>query len=174
MTVIPLPGCCNCCHEPVTNRQKSVLFEGPNLRYPQLDADTAVFHTRKSCQWDARSYDECWAMAVPGRVQKFPGWYTGEFWLKLIEATRNHDPSSDAGVPVNLRFTGGVYDGASMHVVAAKEITEVLYVEPVPRPKVPEPGAWYLHAGDCPCGATGSKSMPAGDHVYRPKPDTDT
>ena len=150
------------------------MFEGPNLRYPQLGADTAVFHIRQSCRWDARSYDECWAMAVPGRVQKFPGWYTGEAWLKLIGATRDYDPGSEVGVPVSLRFTGGAYDGASMDAKTAKEFEEVLYVEPVPRPKAPGPGVWYVHTDDCLCGATGSGTMTAGDHIYRPKPDVGT
>lgn len=167
MTAIPLPGCCNCCGEPVTQRQKSVLFEGPNLRYPTLDADTAVFHTRQSCRFDARGYDEAWAKAVPGREQKFPGWLAGEMLLKLIEVTEGFDPEAERGVPVSIHLTGGPFDGTCWNVSMPQEFREVLYTEPVPQPRKAEPAAWYEHAADCPCGAAGSGQMAEGDHVYR-------
>ena len=171
---MPLPGCCNCCHEPVTNRQKAVLFEGPNLRYAELAEDTAVYHTRASCRWDARGYDEAWARAVPERTQKFPGWVTGEALLKLIEISNSFDPATERGVPVALHLVGGAHDGVCMKVSMPREFRELLYTEPVPQPRTAEPGVWYEHATDCPCGAAGSGRMPAGDHVYRPKQDIDT
>ena len=121
---------------------------------------------------DARSYDEAWAMAAPGRVQKFTGWYGGEAWLRLLEATSDYDPAAETGTPVTLRFTGGPGDGAGMNLTADEEITEFLYVEPVPRPRVPEPGVWYEHAAGCPCGASGSGSMTAGDHLFQVKPES--
>jgi hypothetical protein len=170
---MPLPGCCNCCHEPVTTRQKTVLFEGPNLRYPNLGQDSALFHTRADCRWDARRYDGFWARAVPGRVQKFPGWQVGEAMLALIEAAATSGPQSEDCVPVTLRFTGGAHDGAIMRERTVEEIKEVLYVAPAPPPHRAEPGTWYRHAVDCPCGASGSRVMPAGDHIYRPRPDND-
>lgn len=172
VTTAPLPGCCNFCHEPVTQRQKSVLFEGPNLRYPQLGEDTAVFHTRELCRRDARGYDEAWARADPRRVQKFPGWVTGEALLKLIEISTNADPGAERGAPVCVHLVGGPFDGACMNVAMPQEYRELLYTEPVPQPGKPEPGAWYEHATDCPCAAAaGAGRMPAGDHIYRPKPD---
>lgn len=172
MTDTPLPGCCMCCNEPVTQRQKSVLFEGPNLRYPGLGDDTAVFHTRSACMWDARGYDEAWAKAAEGREQKFPGWFGGEVMLRLIEATEGFDPAADdPGVPVCLHLTGGVYDGTRWDTTVPSRCQEVLYVEAVPQPRKAERGVWYVHAADCPCGAADSGSMSAGDHLCRAKPE---
>lgn len=152
----------------MSQRQKSVTFEGPNLRYPQLGDDSAVFHTRASCLWDARIYDEIWAKAEPGRTQKFPGWASGERLLRLIEALRDAEPPSPNEVPVTLHFTGGFYDGASMDCRMDRAM-EILYTEPVSPPRVPERGVWYAHARDCPCSPSGAKSIAAGDHIYRPK-----
>lgn len=173
MNTLPLSGCCNFCHEPVTQRQKFVLFEGPNLRYPQLADDTAVFHTRTrtGCWRDARGYDEVWARAVPGRVQKFPGSLTGDALLKLIEIANAHDPGAGAGagMPVALHLVGGAHDGACMRISMPQEYRELCYTEPVPQPGKPEPGIWYQHSAECPCGAAGSGRMPAGDHAYQLK-----
>ena len=170
----PLPGCCNSCHEPVTQRQRSVLFEGTNLRYPQLGENTAIFHTRRSCLWDAQGYDEAWAQAAPGRVPKFPGWAAGGAWLRLIEATANTDPDADGGAPVALCLVGGAFDGACMNVSASQELQEVLYTESVPQPRKAAPGIWYAHAANCACGMTGTGSMRAGMHTYVPKLNTDS
>ena len=169
VTTLPLPGCCNSCHEPVTQRQKSVLFEGPNLRYPDLGEGTAVFHTRELCRWDARGYDEVWAKAAPGRVQKFPGWVAGEAMLKLIEISNNFDPETERGLPVTLHLVGGAHDGACMEFEMEKEYRELYYTEPVRQPRKAEPGIWYEHAADCPCGAAGSGRMCEGAHTYRPR-----
>jgi hypothetical protein len=86
----PLPGCCHACREPITARQKSVTFEGPNLLFPELGDDSAVFHLREMCRWAARRYDETWTKAQPGRRQKFEGWFSGEALLVLIETADNH------------------------------------------------------------------------------------
>lgn len=169
VTATPLPGCCNFCHEPVTQRQKSVLFEGPNLRYPQLGEDTAVFHTRQYCLRDARGYGEAWAATVPGRVPKFPGWLAGEELLRLIEILGESDVKTDEGVPVAVHMTGGEYDGACMKA-SMPQAWDVYYVEPVPQPRAPRRGIWYEHSADCPCGAVGAGPIAPGDHTYRPKP----
>lgn len=168
MTEIPLPGCCHFCYEPVTRRQKSVLFEGVNLRYPELGEDTAVFHTRQYCLRDARGYGEAWVAAVPGRVPKFPGWLAAEEWLRLIEAVSDSDAEADEGVPVAVHMVGGLYDGACMKVSMPKA-WDLYYVEPVPQPRAPQRGIWYEHAADCSCGAAGSEPLASGDHTYRPK-----
>lgn len=175
MTTLPLPGCCNCCNccdEPVTKRQKSVLFEGPNLRFPQLGEGTAVFHARGWCRGDARRHDEVWAKAAPGRVSKFPGSASDEAPLKLLEAVNNSAPEVDEGVPVALHLAGGAHDGVCMEFSTAAEVEEVYYTEAVPPPYRAEPGIWYTHAADCPCGATGSEGMAPGDHIYRLKAET--
>lgn len=65
-----IPGCCLGCGEPITSRQKRILFEGPNLARPDFADDTAVFHARHSCRSEARAYDDRWAAAEPGRARK--------------------------------------------------------------------------------------------------------
>lgn len=171
VTALPLPGCCNFCHEPVTQRQKSVLFEGPNLRHPELGDDTAVWHTREFCRFDARGYDQVWARAVPGRLQKFPGWPAGEALLKLIEIASAYDPAADQDVPVTVHLVGGAHDGVRME--APEGCQELYYTEPVPQPRRAEPGIWYEHAVDCRCSAAGSGRMTEGEHTYRPRHDAE-
>lgn len=162
---IPLPGCCNSCYEPVSQRQKSVLFEGPNLRYPQLGEDTAVFHVREYCRWDARGYDEVWVKAAPGRVAKFPGSFVLEAAAELLAL----DSDTEEVATVTVHLVGGAYDGASLQVPRTCE--DLSYNEPVPQPWAPERAAWYKHAADCRCSAPGEAAMPEGDHTFRPEPD---
>jgi len=64
-----LPGCCHACGEPITRRQKSVLFEGENLIRPDMGEDTARFHTRMDCLSGAKQYDKKWAKKT-GRPRK--------------------------------------------------------------------------------------------------------
>lgn len=66
-----MPGACHGCHEPITQRQKTFLFPGPNVIRPDFGDDTAIFHTRKSCSYDLRSYDKRWAKAATGRTAYF-------------------------------------------------------------------------------------------------------
>jgi hypothetical protein len=56
-----LPGCCHACREPITKRQKSISFAGPNLIRPDLGDGSAIFHLRSGCYREAQSYDERWA-----------------------------------------------------------------------------------------------------------------
>ncbi|MGW3563573.1 hypothetical protein ACWDSL_06670 [Streptomyces sp. NPDC000941] len=66
-----LPGSCHGCREPITKRQKSFTFPGPNLIRPDLGDDSAVFHTRRSCYGSLTLYDRKWAAAEPGRIRFF-------------------------------------------------------------------------------------------------------
>lgn len=65
-----LPGTCHACREPVTQRQKSVRFTGPNLIRPDLGDDSVVFHLRGSCYGSVQAYDERWARAT-GKPRRF-------------------------------------------------------------------------------------------------------
>lgn len=65
-----LPGCCHACREPITRRQKSVRFTGPNLIRPDLGDDSAIFHLRAKCYSSVRRYDERWAKAT-GNPRRF-------------------------------------------------------------------------------------------------------
>lgn len=62
-----LPGCCPECEEPVTSRQKSITFGGPNVRNPLAEGPT--FHLRRSCYRAAARYEEAWVAAEPGRAR---------------------------------------------------------------------------------------------------------
>ena len=59
------PGCCWACAEPVTRRQKHVVFPGANLLLP--GADPPVFHTRRACIDRAADYEDQWVAADPDR-----------------------------------------------------------------------------------------------------------
>lgn len=60
-----LPGCCWCCKEPVSRRQKAICFDGENLLLPGREAP--VFHLRAACLDGARRYERRWVPAVSGR-----------------------------------------------------------------------------------------------------------
>lgn len=66
-----LPGCCHACREPISKRQRSFTFPGPNLIRPDLGDHSAIFHTRQQCLGVLRSYDERWAKAEPDRTRLF-------------------------------------------------------------------------------------------------------
>jgi len=52
-----LPGICHACREPITDRQKSVVFPGLNLIRPDLPEGTAAFHVRARCSSGRRAYE---------------------------------------------------------------------------------------------------------------------
>lgn len=92
-----LPGCCHACREPITARQKSVTFPGPNLVRPDLGDDSARFHSRAACFDALFAYDERWANAAPGRKRLFycEGRLTQHF-DKTLECTEPDCPGADA------------------------------------------------------------------------------
>ena len=59
------PGCCPACEEPVTSRQKSITFDGPNVRNPLAEGPT--YHLRRKCRHAAAAYEEAWVNDEPGR-----------------------------------------------------------------------------------------------------------
>ncbi|WP_221348810.1 hypothetical protein [Streptomyces beigongshangae] len=52
--------CCMGCAEPIKPRVRTVRFPGPNLWYPDLGEDTAVFHARTSCSDQVDCYRMQW------------------------------------------------------------------------------------------------------------------
>ncbi len=52
--------CCMGCAEPIKPRVRTVRFPGPNLWYPDLGEDTAVFHGRTSCADQVDCYRMQW------------------------------------------------------------------------------------------------------------------
>jgi hypothetical protein len=65
-----LPGCCHACREPITKRQKTIVFEGANLTRPDLGDGSAIFHVREGCRFAAQTYDARWAAAEPSRRRR--------------------------------------------------------------------------------------------------------
>lgn len=60
-----LPGCCPACSEPVTSRQRSITFGGPNVSNPLAEGPT--YHLRRKCQHGAAAYEEKWVADEPDR-----------------------------------------------------------------------------------------------------------
>lgn len=60
-----MPGCCPACNEPITTRQRSIRFGGPNLLNPLAEGPT--YHTRGRCWHAASRYEQLWVAAEPGR-----------------------------------------------------------------------------------------------------------
>ncbi|MFF7440040.1 hypothetical protein [Streptomyces sp. NPDC008122] len=71
-------GCCMGCAEQIKPRMRTVRFPGPNLWYPDLGDDTAVFHSRSSCEDQVEYYRAQWQSEYPQpathpTTQAFPG-----------------------------------------------------------------------------------------------------
>lgn len=62
-----MPGCCPACEEPVTSRQRSITFAGPNVRNPLAEGPT--FHLRRACSHAAARYEDVWVADEPGRAR---------------------------------------------------------------------------------------------------------
>ncbi|MFG3189822.1 hypothetical protein [Streptomyces omiyaensis] len=58
-------GCCMGCAELVKPRMRTVRFPGPNLWYPDLGEDTAVFHARSACEDQVALYRAQWQATYP-------------------------------------------------------------------------------------------------------------
>lgn len=58
-----LPGCCWGCNEPITSRQKTIVFPGANAELP--GGPDVRFHQRNSCWGRALSYEKLWLAADP-------------------------------------------------------------------------------------------------------------
>ncbi|MFF4169775.1 hypothetical protein [Streptomyces sp. NPDC001744] len=71
-------GCCMGCAEQIKPRMRTVRFPGPNLWYPDLGEDTAVFHARSSCEDQVECYRAQWQNeyeppAASSSTSAFPG-----------------------------------------------------------------------------------------------------
>ncbi|MFF9339277.1 hypothetical protein ACF1CG_05815 [Streptomyces sp. NPDC014773] len=58
-------GCCMGCAELIKPRMRTVRFPGPNLWYPDLGDDTAVFHSRSACEDQVALYRAQWQAKYP-------------------------------------------------------------------------------------------------------------
>lgn len=59
-------GACPACSEPISTRQKTHHFPGPNLLNP-LASDGVTFHARRKCANSAATYEDTWVRADPTR-----------------------------------------------------------------------------------------------------------
>ncbi|MFF3419627.1 hypothetical protein ACFYW9_33845 [Streptomyces sp. NPDC002698] len=72
-------GCCMGCAEQIKPRGRTVHFPGPNLWYPDLGENTAVFHTRTACADQVDCYRMQWQAQYSPRASThsatlaFPG-----------------------------------------------------------------------------------------------------
>ncbi|MET9775199.1 hypothetical protein ABZ023_13240 [Streptomyces sp. NPDC006367] len=73
-------GCCMGCAEPIRPRGRTVRFPGPNLWYPDLEENTAVFHARAACADQVECYRMQWqaeynprSSAARAATPAFPG-----------------------------------------------------------------------------------------------------
>ncbi|GAA4858589.1 hypothetical protein [Kitasatospora terrestris] len=57
--IVP-PDCCMGCAELIKPRVRTVRFPGPNLWYPELGHDSAVFHARSACADQVDCYRKQW------------------------------------------------------------------------------------------------------------------
>ncbi|MCP9958151.1 hypothetical protein [Streptomyces sudanensis] len=82
--------CCMGCAEPIRPRMRTVRFPGPNLWYPDLGEDTAVFHARTACADQVDCYRVQWQAEYDPRssghsaTPAFPG-----FEQFVLPRTRN-------------------------------------------------------------------------------------
>ncbi|MFI8194614.1 hypothetical protein ACIF8T_38900 [Streptomyces sp. NPDC085946] len=89
-------GCCMGCAEPIKPRMRTVRFPGPNLWYPDLGEDTAVFHARAACADQVDCYRMQWQTeytprpSVPPATPAFPGFE--HFVLPRARTTPHPDP----------------------------------------------------------------------------------
>jgi hypothetical protein len=60
-----IPGVCPACGQPITTRQRSVLYPGENLDVP--GGPEPCYHTRGACWSDAVAYELRWIAADPRR-----------------------------------------------------------------------------------------------------------
>ncbi|MFH9608592.1 hypothetical protein [Streptomyces sp. NPDC017448] len=98
-------NCCMGCAEPIKPRVRTVRFPGPNLWYPDLGKDTAVFHARTSCADQVDCYRMQWqaeyhprhpgpsASPVASATPAFPGFE--HFVLPRTRQARDASPHLD-------------------------------------------------------------------------------
>lgn len=119
-----MPGVCHGCREPISSRQKSFTFPGPNLIRPDLGNDSAIFHTRNGCAGSMKAYDERWAAAEEGRRRYF-----------YCEGTKtvHHDGTGECTTPDCLA-TGNLADW----------VEHKLWIQHHPRSGPEVQGCWCL------------------------------
>ncbi|MCP9945428.1 hypothetical protein LUX12_12510 [Streptomyces somaliensis] len=113
--------CCMGCAEPIKPRMRTVRFPGPNLWYPDLGEDTAVFHARTACADQVDCYRVQWQTEYDPRSSahsaavEFPG-----FEQFVLPRTRNapdiapHGQPSGA-VPVGPQAAAGTEPHQPVH-----------------------------------------------------------
>ncbi|MER6689159.1 hypothetical protein [Streptomyces minutiscleroticus] len=110
-------GCCMGCAEPIKPRMRTVRFPGPNLWYPDLGQDTAVFHARAACADQVDCYRMQWraeyaapAPSLPPGTPAFPG-----FEQFTLPRTR-HAPDLNQHVQQDPQPPQGPHSPQTAHV----------------------------------------------------------
>ncbi|GGQ09970.1 hypothetical protein GCM10010266_36860 [Streptomyces griseomycini] len=94
-------GCCMGCAEPIRPRVRTVRFPGPNLWYPDLGEDTAVFHARASCADQVDCYRMQWQTEYNPRSATRPATLAFPGFEHFVLPRTRHAPD----VPAHERQT---------------------------------------------------------------------
>ncbi|MFI8198000.1 hypothetical protein ACIF6K_15935 [Streptomyces sp. NPDC085942] len=116
-------NCCMGCAEPIKPRVRTVRFPGPNLWYPELGKDTAVFHARTSCADQVDCYRMQWQAEYHSRHSASPAAST---------------PSAPSATPAFPGFEHFVLPRTRQ----ARDASPHFEQAPRPSPSVPAASAW--------------------------------
>ncbi|WP_081236505.1 hypothetical protein [Streptomyces viridosporus] len=92
-------GCCMGCAEPIRPRVRTVRFPGPNLWYPDLGEDTAVFHARASCADQVDCYRMQWQTEYNPRPAARPATLAFPGFEHFVLPRTRHAPDVPAHDP---------------------------------------------------------------------------
>ncbi|MEE1942388.1 hypothetical protein V1L54_23800 [Streptomyces sp. TRM 70361] len=113
-------GCCIGCAEPVKPRMRTVRFPGPNLWYPELGENSAIFHARTACADQVECYRLQWraehaGAPAPAPRQGTPLWSPGTENALPAQARFSPDvvkPEKRWDVPATANGSGAARPGA--------------------------------------------------------------
>ncbi|KOX38595.1 MULTISPECIES: hypothetical protein [unclassified Streptomyces] len=190
-------GCCMGCAEQIKPRMRTVRFPGPNLWYPDLGEDTAVFHARSSCEDQVECYRAQWQQeyeppAVRPGTSAFPGF--DHFVLPRARQSPPQPPQGPQAQPQAPQPPQSVQAAQVVH--AAQAVHAAQSPQPVqahvphahvphaqaPQPQAPLPASHALLLSTAPrageeahaaltAGTTGSGTFSPSFEGYRPDPE---
>lgn len=108
-------GCCMGCAEPIRPRVRTVRFPGPNLWYPDLGEDTAVFHARTSCADQVDCYRMQWQTEYHPRPAARPAPLAFPGFEHFVLPRTRHAPDVPAHDPRDSRGPQPMPPARSLH-----------------------------------------------------------
>ncbi|MFJ5936890.1 hypothetical protein [Streptomyces sp. NPDC093071] len=175
-------GCCMGCAEQIKPRMRTVRFPGPNLWYPDLGEDTAVFHARSSCEDQVECYRAQWQQeyeppAVRPGTSAFPGF--DHFVLPRARQSPPQPPEAPQP-PQSVQATQAVQ--AAQAQVPHAQALQAPQGQVPQAPQAPLPASHALLLATAPrtgeeahgaltAGTTGSGTFSPSFEGYRPDPE---